>query len=558
MRDDIKITSEEFFDNEKYILDDKDKERIEKNIEFLKKQNLPYIEYMRTVPINSVCDIKSKDDILKKLLVDFTMATFSIYSGESDINIINSVFSKLDKKLNIKKFLSDKDIILIDDIVNGNVTSKELNKLSWVLERIPVYLWVLGLMDKPSSNEECDINTVSKIIFKYSSYDEFLNKCNLRSKEDILAYADLISRLHYACRNLRMNDKEIPDYNENVIEEQEAALQWITSFDLNKLTKDNLKVECETPDIKFEFKIPFYLSFEDVKDNLNELIGLTSSDKKTRIVITDLGICDESDFSSRVSRFINMYNSIDFRVINKYELTSNFLSEKIKQVVIEKKINDVSVALNSYFMYIGNHIIKMDSIINNRTNYNNYNDLVNSFNSSIDMNIILSMKFVSYKSQKHEIVQNKKEEINNEYDYSDIFPNKENIYKIFSFCYSLYDKFNSLLERQDKHQIEKGKLCGYEIFIVDNSHENKVYSNFEDFKNEFENIKNISYITLVINLQYIKLNEEYNNEFRIIIKPYNIKFNRKSNHEQVVMNQIEDSINNVMSKLRAEDTIFKN
>ena len=246
------------------------------------------------------------------------------------------------------------------------------------------------------------------------------------------------------------------------------------------------------------------------------------------------------------------------RVINKYELTSNFLSEKIKQVVIEKKINDVSVALNSYFMYIGNHIIKMDSIINNRTNYNNYNDLVNSFNSSSDMNIILSMKFVSYKSQKHEIVQNKKEEINNEYDYSDIFPNKENIYKIFSFCYSLYDKFNSLLERQDKHQIEKGKLCGYEIFIVDNSHENKVYSNFEDFKNEFENIKNISYITLVINLQYIKLNEEYNNEFRIIIKPYNIKFNRKSNHEQVVMNQIEDSINNVMSKLRAEDTIFKN
>ena len=46
------------------------------------------------------------------------------------------------------------------------------------------------------------------------------------------------------------------------------------------------------------------------------------------------------------------------------------------------------------------------------------------------------------------------------------------------------------------------------------------------------------------------------NSFVISFKPYEIKFKRKSNHNDPEMNQIEESINAIMRQLPVSNTIF--
>lgn len=557
MNEEIKITSEEIFDDEKYILDEQDKKRINNNINILKQQNLPYIEHMRTIPINMTTIIKSKEDVINRLLSDFTLSTFSIYKNEDNIGVINEIFLKLNDRLEIKSVLTDKEIIILDDIIEGLLSKSELSKYSWLLERIPVYLWALGLYSKPTLGKECDINAISKIIFK-NSYSDLLKKSNLRSKEEILEFADLIARYHYACRVKRMNDEPLEMYDENVIEEEEEALKWLTSFDLEKLTKDYLNVVCETSKIKFEFKIPYYMSFEDNKESKNELFSLTSRDNRMKIVVSDLGECDKYEFDAKIQRFIGVYNSNGYNIVNKYTLTSNNLDEKIKQFVVERSINDTLSAFNSYFVFINGHIIKMDSLIDSITDYHDYNSLISSSSSSVDMDILLSIKNITITEDKeiNSVLSGNNMNICNEFDYSNIIPSISNISKIVELCSLLYDKFDSVLLNHNVHEVEKGDNCNFEIIIIDNEYKKTILTSFNEFNDNISLLNNINVLTIKLSLGYIKLNEEYNNLFEITIRPYSIVFKRLSNHEQSLMSQIEDSINNNMKKLTTEKTIF--
>ena len=55
---------------------------------------------------------------------------------------------------------------------------------------------------------------------------------------------------------------------------------------------------------------------------------------------------------------------------------------------------------------------------------------------------------------------------------------------------------------------------------------------------------------------YEKNNNEFKNKFVIDIKPFNVKFQRVSNNELEVMDQIEDAIKKLINSLSKEVTIF--
>ena len=69
-------------------------------------------------------------------------------------------------------------------------------------------------------------------------------------------------------------------------------------------------------------------------------------------------------------------------------------------------------------------------------------------------------------------------------------------------------------------------------------------------------INKISSLSIEINLNYKKDDTEYNNLFKIIIKPYNIKFYRTASHDETAMNQIELSFIKILDKLPKEESIF--
>ena len=49
---------------------------------------------------------------------------------------------------------------------------------------------------------------------------------------------------------------------------------------------------------------------------------------------------------------------------------------------------------------------------------------------------------------------------------------------------------------------------------------------------------------------------EHENSFKVIFKPYEITFARKSNHNELKMNQIEYNINNILKQFTVANSIF--
>lgn len=87
----------------------------------------------------------------------------------------------------------------------------------------------------------------------------------------------------------------------------------------------------------------------------------------------------------------------------------------------------------------------------------------------------------------------------------------------------------------------------------------KSYDSYIEAVNS-DKIKNIGSLEIDLDLDYkrgaITQLKEHENAFKMILKPYNIKFIRKSNHNEFMMNQVENSINEILNKFPTVNTIF--
>ena len=534
------ITSEDIFDESKFVLDEKDKNRIEKNISFLKLDDIPFNRNMRTIPINSNTVIKSEEEILNRLIIDFTIALFAKYSKNED-KLLNVAFNRIDEKLGVRKLLTDKDILIIDKILDGKCSKNELENLELLFEDVNVYMWALGFISKPVSRQVCNVNEITKILFKSKNYLNLLFKCNLKSKSELLEYADLVNRYLYACREYEMNGKTQDKLIKCVVERQVSSINYVVSYDLNNFIKDNLKITCVKGDLDFSFLMSSKLSFRNVEGD-KELLSLYSEDKKTQISMSDMGKCSRYDYDYKCDNIEKSLNTNGYKVINKCYFTNDNSSIKNIQLVVEGK----DIAFNSYLVCVSDHILKIDSMIDKYIDYKDFNILNNSDNSIIDKNIIFSI--LDNKKLKEKIIKR-------DYDYSDIVCSFDNLNKIIDFENKLYNKFDSLFVNSN---IKKIGLDGIKIFIIDREYNTQIFKNYYEYIYAYNNkeIKNVNSISIEMNLNYEKNNNEFKNKFVIDIKPFNVKFQRVSNNELEVMDQIEDAIKKLINSLSKEVTIF--
>lgn len=166
-------------------------------------------------------------------------------------------------------------------------------------------------------------------------------------------------------------------------------------------------------------------------------------------------------------------------------------------------------------------------------------------------------------------------EISNEYDYSNIVPEIDVIKYLVQYCESIYNKFTNLVaEDEEKNKMIKSEFRNYmykksyetkfEVIIRENTESffSLNCKSFADFNNAVNNghLKNIKSLTVNLNLYYKRGQdysfEDYENAFKISFKPYEIKFTRKSNHSENDMNNIENSINELLKKFRVQNSIF--
>lgn len=229
--DEINKTSSFEIDESKIILSECDKKRIKKNCDIMKKKGLPYEEEIKLIPFDSIVQIKTKEEIAKQMIEEFIIAHKAVnrLQGISDIEDQDFVTMVL-------KYQPNQNVLsILSRISNGEIDQFTLTQLTYLYERVNVYMWVLGLGSKPLADKICYPLSITLALDKYSNFENLLDSCKMRSYDEIMEYADLITRYEWAVIELDRNGKSSKKINRDSVAEQKIAMNWVTSFNQNVL-----------------------------------------------------------------------------------------------------------------------------------------------------------------------------------------------------------------------------------------------------------------------------------------------------------------------------------
>ena len=383
-----KITTEDIFDENKIILDELDKARQKKNIELIKNQNIPFIEGMQSVPINSVTTLKTKEEIIKRMLGDYVISYFCILSLNYKFDP-QKIINEMDQKLNIKTVLSSNDLQIVNDIIDKKMPIEMIKQRSWLIEGCAVLMWVLGLLDKPNSDKQCDLDQITNILIGCSSYEDLVLKCNLRSKEEIMEFDDLLIRYRWACRQARIKNIALPQLNESIIQEQNSELDWVLDFELTKIMKKVIEVKFEKEDIRFKFKTQSKYNLDQI-DKFNDLL-FSLKYQTSMISIFDLGKCIPNDFNNNCQLDLEQEKINGWDTIKEFKINSINFDHDIKQVILKGKMDSGYVGMINYYFLLCGHIMRMSVILSENVNFDDENSLMNDPNNSDAISILFSI-----------------------------------------------------------------------------------------------------------------------------------------------------------------------
>ena len=169
--------------------------------------------------------------------------------------------------------------------------------------------------------------------------------------------------------------------------------------------------------------------------------------------------------------------------------------------------------------------------------------------------------------------ENEQSVVTNEYDYSNIIANAEWITYLVNYCEQVYNNIKKISdEEEERNKPYKSEYkeysykleysFGLEVYIKDKSYKSITCKSLDTFKSAVlnGNLNDIDSMEIKLSLDFKRGKgdnlERHENIFVISFKPYDIKFSRKSNHNDSNMNQIEQQINEIMGKFPIANTIF--
>ena len=405
-----KITTEDIYDEKKLILDDNDKNRIAKNIEILKQNNIPFVENLKNIPFNSCTSLKSKEEILGRLLVDYAVATCALYSLEGKANIIESVINQMDQKLQIKKVLSEEDNVFLKGMYEEKVPKQKLQDITWLFEECAVFTWVLGLLDKPQSKNECNVSVLDELFFNTESYEQLLSKCNLKSKEEVLEFADLIFRYNWACIESRMQGQQLSQLNGMIVQEQKRALEWVLDWKIEKLMKEKINIKFKKDNFDFSFETPSSLHINNITNpnDLTLLFSLANEKGERVLTLHNLGPCNSA---TRIDNFyehdVEKYKKDNWNIVGEYNVSSYNLGSNIKQLVAYKttpEVKDYIFGLCLYYFVLNGHIVLLEVVVDENLDYSVIDNVMNFKNNMLAANVLFSIKENKSDSQLNQTV----------------------------------------------------------------------------------------------------------------------------------------------------------
>lgn len=208
--------------------------RIEKNCEIIEKMGIPSYKELKLVPVDGIVKIEEKKELVLRLI-------FNFFVGRKAFNRLNNIgdVNDADVMMLAIKYVPEFNQLAsyLSEISKGNISEDELGNLAFLGERAVVLAWVLGLSEKPMENEVTLGSNLINIFEKYKSIDDLIEGSNIISKEEIMEYADYISRLDLYCMELIISKKDpktIKDLNLDSIREHKSAIDMVTSYSIDK------------------------------------------------------------------------------------------------------------------------------------------------------------------------------------------------------------------------------------------------------------------------------------------------------------------------------------
>lgn len=206
---------------------EKQKNRRINNNQYLKKNGITFNENLPCYVNDEEVKIKNIDEICKRAISCLITIQIACDINKGDYQESLNYFLPLYKKFNIENCLNSKEQRIID----GTYTNQDVIDMDWAYEAYWSICWCLGLIgDLKDASKLCNCDKAISFIMKANSFDNFKNKCKLRTLDEILDIHDLYYRYDWAINNRKINpDTAVGSLNSSNIIERRRGLEWVIS-----------------------------------------------------------------------------------------------------------------------------------------------------------------------------------------------------------------------------------------------------------------------------------------------------------------------------------------
>lgn len=215
---------------ENYNVSKKALERKEKSEKILILKEIPYNKNLPVIEDDAEVEIRNFEDIGKRAVA------LAVVALRAECRLTGIPVEE-EKELiaNIIEIYNGNGFFSLEEksyMENSEPSEQDSIQFIWRYEAMWIMLWALGYVEKLEyPNKICDVIHGANIINMSMNLDEFVNRGNKKSKEEILDEADLIYRYNWACVDARINRRVIPGgMDDGVVQERHKALNWLINY----------------------------------------------------------------------------------------------------------------------------------------------------------------------------------------------------------------------------------------------------------------------------------------------------------------------------------------
>lgn len=202
------------------------KERKIRSEALLREQGIAVNEHLPCTEEESEVKLKDTETVCRRAAAALVIIQAAFEVRNENSKDFDFFIGMLDK-FGVRNELNHKEKSILDKSCGKQI----ITDVIWEYEAYWALAWALGLVEDISdSSDICDCRAAVGFVSQCEGLDEFISKCSLRSKSEILDMLDLYYRYNWAVVENRLRPgTSVGKLNGDVVVERRRALEWLFS-----------------------------------------------------------------------------------------------------------------------------------------------------------------------------------------------------------------------------------------------------------------------------------------------------------------------------------------